>query len=185
MGLAKLTDLMRRLVCAYGATVLLIEHHMETVMSISQQVVLLVQGAVVIAGTPEEVKNSRTMLEAYLGKKHGCLISPTFMPATDASGFCTAISLRVGKREVVALLGHNGAGKSTLLETIFGFVAVERGRIIARRQRHLVRARARPDQKGHRLCRAGRAGILPAYCPRQPADGRQRHCRPQRSHRSG
>ena len=67
-GLAKLTDLMRRLVSTYGATVLLIEHHMETVMSISQQVVLLVQGAVVIAGTPEEVKNSRTMLEAYLGK---------------------------------------------------------------------------------------------------------------------
>ena len=39
------------------------------------------------------------------------------------------VSLHVGKREVVALLGHNGAGKSTLLDTIFGFVAVERGRI--------------------------------------------------------
>jgi branched-chain amino acid transport system ATP-binding protein len=40
------------------------------------------------------------------------------------------INLRVGKREVVALLGHNGAGKSTLLETIFGFVAIEQGRIL-------------------------------------------------------
>lgn len=39
------------------------------------------------------------------------------------------INLNVGKREVVALLGHNGAGKSTLLDTIFGFLAVERGRI--------------------------------------------------------
>jgi branched-chain amino acid transport system ATP-binding protein len=40
------------------------------------------------------------------------------------------VSLRVAKREIVALLGHNGAGKSTLLDTIFGFVAVERGRIL-------------------------------------------------------
>jgi branched-chain amino acid transport system ATP-binding protein len=39
------------------------------------------------------------------------------------------IDLRVGKREVVALLGHNGAGKTTLLDTILGFVQVERGTI--------------------------------------------------------
>jgi branched-chain amino acid transport system ATP-binding protein len=39
------------------------------------------------------------------------------------------VNLYVGKREVVTLLGHNGAGKSTLLDTIFGFLAVERGRI--------------------------------------------------------
>lgn len=68
-SLAKLTDVMRQLVSTYGVTVLLIEHHMETVMAISHKVVLLVQGAVVIAGTPEEVRSSRTMLEAYLGKK--------------------------------------------------------------------------------------------------------------------
>jgi branched-chain amino acid transport system ATP-binding protein len=68
-GLAKLTELMRLLVSAYGATVLLVEHNMETVMSVSQRVILLVQGAVVIAGAPEQVRNSPTMLEAYLGKK--------------------------------------------------------------------------------------------------------------------
>jgi branched-chain amino acid transport system ATP-binding protein len=43
---------------------------METVMSISQKVVLLVQGAVVTTGAPEEVRSSPAMLEAYLGKKH-------------------------------------------------------------------------------------------------------------------
>ena len=64
-GLGKLTDLMRRLVTAYGATVLLIEHHMETVMSVSQKVILLVQGAVVIAGTPEEVRDSRRVVHKY------------------------------------------------------------------------------------------------------------------------
>jgi len=42
---------------------------METVMTISQKVVLLVQGAVVVDGTPEEVRHSSEMLEAYLGKK--------------------------------------------------------------------------------------------------------------------
>jgi len=39
------------------------------------------------------------------------------------------INMHVGKQEVVALLGHNGAGKSTLLDTVFGFLATERGRI--------------------------------------------------------
>lgn len=68
-GLVKLSDLIRRMVSVYGATVLLIEHHMETVMSISEKVILLVQGSVLIADAPELVRNSPTMLEAYLGKK--------------------------------------------------------------------------------------------------------------------
>lgn len=57
----------------------------------------------------------------------------------DISDLCAAygrkrvlhgVDLRVGKHEVVALLGHNGAGKSTLLDAIFGFVNIERGRIV-------------------------------------------------------
>jgi ABC-type branched-subunit amino acid transport system ATPase component len=68
-ALAKLTDLMRDFGAKRGASLLLVEHHMETVMAISHKVVLLVQGAVVLSGTPEEVRNSTVMLEAYLGKK--------------------------------------------------------------------------------------------------------------------
>lgn len=39
------------------------------------------------------------------------------------------VSIKVGEREVVAVLGHNGAGKSTLLDTIYGVLPVKSGRL--------------------------------------------------------
>jgi ABC-type branched-subunit amino acid transport system ATPase component len=47
-----------------------IEHNMDVVMSVSAKVVLLVQGTAVASGTPEEIKLNRSMVEAYLGRKH-------------------------------------------------------------------------------------------------------------------
>jgi len=39
------------------------------------------------------------------------------------------VSLGVGEREVVALLGHNGAGKTTLLNAVFGVIRPTKGTI--------------------------------------------------------
>ena len=39
------------------------------------------------------------------------------------------VSLSVGEREVVAILGHNGAGKTTLLQAIFGLISVGAGKV--------------------------------------------------------
>jgi len=40
------------------------------------------------------------------------------------------VSLNVGEREVVCLVGRNGAGKTTTMESIMGFVPVSAGRIV-------------------------------------------------------
>ena len=40
------------------------------------------------------------------------------------------VSLNVGSREVVCLVGRNGAGKTTTMESIMGFVPVSSGRIV-------------------------------------------------------
>ena len=66
----KLVELMTRLVDGEKKTVLLIEHNMDVVMSISHKVVLMVQGAVVASGAPQEVRKDSRMIEAYLGKRH-------------------------------------------------------------------------------------------------------------------
>lgn len=50
-----------------GHTILLVEHDMDLVMQIADQVVVLDSGACIAAGTPEEVRNNPLVLEAYLG----------------------------------------------------------------------------------------------------------------------
>ncbi len=42
------------------------------------------------------------------------------------------VSIHLGEREIVALVGANGSGKSTLLRTIAGFLPVRRGEILFR-----------------------------------------------------
>ena len=46
---------------------LLVEHHMNLVMSISDRVVALDFGRKIAEGTPDEVRNDSEVIRAYLG----------------------------------------------------------------------------------------------------------------------
>ena len=51
-----------------GKTILLIEHDMNFVMRLSDEVIVLESGSKLMVGKPDMVRKDKRVLEAYLGK---------------------------------------------------------------------------------------------------------------------
>ena len=64
----EIVPVIRRL-CDRGITIMMIEHVMQAVMSLSEHVFVLAEGRIIAEGTPAEVAADRAVIEAYLG--HG------------------------------------------------------------------------------------------------------------------
>lgn len=54
----------------FGTTIVLIEHDMGVVMDISDRVVVLDYGRTIADGSPDQVRNSQNVIDAYLGVAH-------------------------------------------------------------------------------------------------------------------
>jgi branched-chain amino acid transport system ATP-binding protein len=59
-----------RQIAESGVTIVLIEHLMKVVLTVSSRIIVLHNGALIADGSPTEVVADRHVIEAYLGKKY-------------------------------------------------------------------------------------------------------------------
>jgi len=64
-----LVDLIRWVRQQFGVTIWLIEHQMRVVMSICDRIQVVDFGKTIAEGTPDEIRNNRRVIEAYLGEE--------------------------------------------------------------------------------------------------------------------
>ncbi len=53
----------------FGITLLVIEHNMRVIMNLAQKIFCLAHGELLAEGSPEQIKNDKRVIDAYLGTK--------------------------------------------------------------------------------------------------------------------
>ncbi len=127
---------------ARGTTVLVIDHHMQTMARGCDRLVVMDHGVKLAEGAPGPVTSDPAVVEAYLGAGED-VAGPTTTPSErdDVLAFegvqvaygrvraLDGLNLRVRRGEIVALVGANGAGKTTALRAVSGLVPLKGGSI--------------------------------------------------------
>ncbi len=62
-----LIDRLRRANTEFGITLFVIEHNMRVIMNMADSIYCLAHGELLASGTPDEVQNDQTVIDAYLG----------------------------------------------------------------------------------------------------------------------
>jgi branched-chain amino acid transport system ATP-binding protein len=66
---ANVIELIKRIRDVYGTTVIMVEHVMRVVMSVSEWIFVLNHGEKIAEGAPREITRNELVVKAYLGDK--------------------------------------------------------------------------------------------------------------------
>jgi branched-chain amino acid transport system ATP-binding protein len=140
----RLGGLLRK-IAGTGIAVLLVEHDMKLVMTVSDQVVVLDSGLKIAEGSPAAIMRNPLVLKAYLGEQQdstrdrkqplaatgGSLLAALRLSAGyGALDVIRDVDIEVREGELVAVLGANGAGKSTLMGALSGLNRPSTGSVL-------------------------------------------------------
>lgn len=124
--------------------VLLVEHDVDRVFELSDKITVMSQGAVLLEGNAETVRENSQVREIYIGSGTDALaqkVSPsalsekTLLKVTGLEAYygkshiLSGIEFSARDGEIIAVLGRNGAGKSTLLKSLIGLARLGSGTI--------------------------------------------------------
>ncbi len=57
-----------------GVTIFIIEHDISMLMDLAQRIIVLDRGKKITEGSPEKIKEEKTVIEAYFGERRKCLV---------------------------------------------------------------------------------------------------------------
>jgi branched-chain amino acid transport system ATP-binding protein len=146
----QLAEALARLRREREISLVVVEHNVEFVLTLADEVTVLDFGRVIATGTPVEVRSDPKVQAAYLGTPQPLksrAVAKVGPPAAErrksplleverlkvAYGEAVAVdaaSFNVEDGQVIALLGANGAGKSSLAAAIAGAVRPVSGRVM-------------------------------------------------------
>ncbi len=146
-----LIKLLKQMVIERGISVLFTEHSMDVVFAYADRIIVMARGRIIADSDPLSIRNDPQVQATYLGTgstfEHrgrdpsvsatGALSSAgqgtetsreTLLQVEGLNAWYAAahilhgINLRVGRGEVVAVMGRNGVGKSTTMKAIMGLI---------------------------------------------------------------
>jgi ABC-type branched-subunit amino acid transport system ATPase component len=124
--------------------VLLVEHDIDRVFQLADQITVMNEGQVLLDGSVEDARSSAKVQEVYIGSGATEVAARPRETAARVSSLLSAahvetfygkshilndVSFTLHENEIIALLGRNGAGKSTLLKTLIGIAPASSGSI--------------------------------------------------------
>lgn len=69
---SRITEFIRKIRDDYGITIIIIDHHMDVIMSLCDEITVLNFGQMIANGTAEEIQTNPDVITAYLGVDETC-----------------------------------------------------------------------------------------------------------------
>lgn len=158
----KLGKTLKLIQSEFGISALIVEHNVDSLMKISDALVVMNHGEVIAKGLPNEISQNQEVVDIYLGTKNSNKSSDgTKSPASlissevidyrkqnaqpllevknldlfyDSAQALFSVSLKLYPQEIVSILGTNGSGKSSLVKAICGVEKPSFGEILLKGQ---------------------------------------------------